>query len=176
MEILWRTPCSGIKEHNSVYKEFLEIVGNGTPTGSAWKETIVVSATMSISMEKLLHQIRLRILSCSKMSENHREPEVPEVSPSGRMSWWFARISLEEFTKLILWEMAPFRMLVLQDQERAVVGLGRSAHSHTDRLMNSQRKDLQRMMTKMLWLCWKRAINWQESVTDGCHDRPGETW
>ena len=27
---------------------------------------------------KLHHQIRLRILSCSRMSENHREPEVPE--------------------------------------------------------------------------------------------------
>ena len=26
----------------------------------------------------LHHQIRLRILSCSRMSENHREPEVPE--------------------------------------------------------------------------------------------------
>ena len=27
---------------------------------------------------KLHHQIRFRILSCSRMSENHREPEVPE--------------------------------------------------------------------------------------------------
>ena len=33
---------------------------------------------MSISVEKLHHQIRLRILSCSRMFENHREPEVPE--------------------------------------------------------------------------------------------------
>ena len=40
-------------------------------------------------MDKLHHQIRLRILSCSRMSENHREPEVPEGrSPSGRMSRW----------------------------------------------------------------------------------------
>ena len=30
-------------------------------------------------MEKLHHQIRLRILSCSRVSENHREPEVPEA-------------------------------------------------------------------------------------------------
>ena len=34
MEILRRTPCSGIREQNSVYKEFLEIVGNGSPTGN----------------------------------------------------------------------------------------------------------------------------------------------
>ena len=31
-----------------------------------------------MSVEKLHHQIRLRILSCSRMSENHREPEVSE--------------------------------------------------------------------------------------------------
>ena len=34
MEILRRTPWSRIREQNSVYKEFLEIVGNGKPTGS----------------------------------------------------------------------------------------------------------------------------------------------
>ena len=65
-------------DKNSVYKEFLGIVCNGKPTGSVLKDTIVVSATISISVEKLHHQIRLRILSCSRMSENHREPEVPE--------------------------------------------------------------------------------------------------
>ena len=37
---------------NSVYKEFLEIVGNGSPTGSVLEETIAVSATISISVEK----------------------------------------------------------------------------------------------------------------------------
>ena len=34
MEILRRTPWSRIREQNNVYKEFLEIVGNGKPTGS----------------------------------------------------------------------------------------------------------------------------------------------
>ena len=61
-----------------MYKEFLEIVGSGKPTGSVLKETIAVSATTSISVEKLHHQIRLRILSRCRMSEKHREPEVPE--------------------------------------------------------------------------------------------------
>ena len=36
-------------------------------------------ATISISVGKVHHQIRLRILSCSRVSENHRGPEVPEV-------------------------------------------------------------------------------------------------
>ena len=79
MEILRRTPWSRIREQNSVYKEFLEIVGNGKPTGSVLKETLVVSATISISVDKFHHQIRLRILSCSRVSENHRGPEVPGV-------------------------------------------------------------------------------------------------
>ena len=34
MEILRRTPWSRIREQNSVYNEFLEIVGSGKPTGS----------------------------------------------------------------------------------------------------------------------------------------------
>ena len=44
---------SRIREQNSVYKEFLEIVGNGKPTGSVWKETIAVSATILISVGKV---------------------------------------------------------------------------------------------------------------------------
>ena len=36
---------------------------------------------------------------------------------------------------------------------RVVVGLGKSAHSHIVRLMNSRQKGLKRMMTKVQWLC-----------------------
>ena len=43
---------------------------------------------MSINGQKWHNRIRVRILSCSKMSENHGGPEVPEVSPSGGMSRW----------------------------------------------------------------------------------------
>ena len=46
------TPWSRIKGQNSVDKEFFEIVGNGKPTGSALKETSVVSVTMLISVQK----------------------------------------------------------------------------------------------------------------------------
>ena len=34
IEILRRTPWSRIRKQNSVYEEFLEIVGNGKPTGN----------------------------------------------------------------------------------------------------------------------------------------------
>ena len=51
-EIMKETPRSRIQRQNSVYKEFLEIVGNGSPTGSVPEETIAVSATISTNVEK----------------------------------------------------------------------------------------------------------------------------
>ena len=50
-EIMKGTPWSIIRGQNSVDKEFLEIVGNGKPTGSVLKETIAVSVTISISVQ-----------------------------------------------------------------------------------------------------------------------------
>ena len=48
-------------------------------------------------MGKVHHQIRLRILSCSRVSENHRGPEVPEVKARVvECRDGFARITLEE--------------------------------------------------------------------------------
>ena len=46
-----RNPVVKNQGTNSVYKEFLEIVGNGSPTGSVLEETIVVSATIVVSVE-----------------------------------------------------------------------------------------------------------------------------
>ena len=118
MEIMRRRPWSIIREQNSVYKEFLEIVGNGSPTGSLLKETIAVSATMSISVEKLDSRIRLRILSCSRMSEKHREPEVPEEEvPVVECLDDFARITSHDFAITHFVKNGTSRMLVLQDQE-----------------------------------------------------------
>ena len=91
------TLWSRIREQNSVYKEFLETDGNGKPKGSVLKETIAVSVTISISVGKVHHQIRLRILSCSRVTENHRGPEVPEAGvPVVECRDGLARITLEE--------------------------------------------------------------------------------
>ena len=118
VEILRRTPWSRIREQNSVYKEFMEIVGNGSATGSVLTETIAVSATISISVDKIHHQIRLRILSCGRMSENHRGPEVPEVKVRVvECRDGLARITLEELAITHFVENGTSRMLVLQDQE-----------------------------------------------------------
>ena len=112
MEIMRRTPWSGIREQYSVYKEFLEVVYNGKPTGSVWKETVAVSATISMSVEKSHSRIGVRILSCSRMREMRREPEVPEE-----------RVPVVECldgparTNSFCKKLESSRMLVLQDHE-----------------------------------------------------------
>ena len=83
------TPWSRIRGQNSVNKELWEIVGSGKPTGSVRMETSAISITISIRVQKLHHQIRLRILQCSKMSEKSSRTRSPRgKSPSGRMSRW----------------------------------------------------------------------------------------
>ena len=149
MEIMRRTPWSRIREQNSVDKGFLEIVGNGKPTGSVLEETIAVSATMSISVEKLHHQIRLRILSCSRMSENHREPVVPEEEvPVVECLDGFARITSKELAITHFVKSGTLQN-ACSTRPRVVFGLGKSAHTHIFRLMNSRLKGPKRMMTKV---------------------------
>ena len=57
-------------------------------------------------------------------------------SPSGRTSRWFCKDYFNGTCNNSLVKVAPSRMLVLQD-EGVVVGLGKSAHMHIVRLMNS---------------------------------------
>ena len=105
-----------------------------------------------MSVEKLHHQIRLRILSCSRMKEKRREPEVPEERvPVVECLDGHARITSKE--------LAPIHSVKSGTLQNAcctrpgvVVGLGKSAHMHTVRLMNSRQKGLKRMMTKVQWL------------------------
>ena len=77
-EIMRQMPWSMISGQNSVNKELLEIVGSGKPTGSVLKETIAVSVTTLISVQKGHNWIRLRILSCNRTKRKRRKPEVPE--------------------------------------------------------------------------------------------------
>ena len=172
MEILRRTPWSRIRGQNSVYKEFLEIVGNWEPTGNVWNETIAVSATIWISVGKVHHQIRLRILSCGRMSENQRGPEVPEVKApvlerlDGLARITFAEIAISHSVKNGTLQNA------CATRPRVVVGLGKSTRSHIVRLMNSRRKSKTNNDKSAVALLKKGDWQERESVTDGCHDRP----
>ena len=152
MEILRRTPWSRIREQNSVYKEFLEIVGNGKPTGSVCKETIAVSVTISVSVQTRHSRILLRALVRSRMSENHREPEVPEAEvPVVECLDGLARTTLEELAITHCVKSGTLQN-ACSTRPRVVVGLVKSDHMHTVRLMNSRLKGPKRMMTKVKWL------------------------
>ena len=110
------------------------------------------------------------------MSENHREPEVPEAEvPAVERLDGLARITLEELAITHFVKNGTLQN-ACSTRPRVVVGLGKSAHSHIVRLMNSRQKGLKRMMTKVQWLCRRRVIDWQERepVPGECHDRPGK--
>ena len=87
------------------------------------------------------------------MSENHREPEVPEEGvPVVECIDGFARITSEELAITHFVKHGTLQN-ACTTRPRVVVGLGRSAHSHIVRLMNSRQKGRKRMMTKVQWLC-----------------------
>ena len=70
-------------------KKFLEIVGNGNPTGSVLKETIAVSATIWISVGKVTPSNpspNSFMRQSERKSSRTRSPR--GKSPSGRMSRW----------------------------------------------------------------------------------------
>ena len=72
-----------------MYNEFLEIVGNGSPTGSFLKETIAVSFTISINVRKRHSRILFRPLLRAAEWEKCIDNQIPRgKSPSGRMSRW----------------------------------------------------------------------------------------
>ena len=75
-------------------------------------------------MGKVHHQIRLLILSCGRVSENHRGPEVPEVkAPAVECHDGIARITLEE---LAITHSVKDGILqnACSTRPRVVVGLG----------------------------------------------------
>ena len=108
------------------------------------------------------------------MSENHREPEVPEAEVQvGESFDCFARSTSKELAITHSVKMAPSRMLVLPDQEWLSVWRKCSfAHRQVDEQPTKRsKKDDDKSAVAML-----KKGNWQEreSVTDECHDRPGK--
>ena len=82
------------------------------------------------------------------MSENHREPEVPEekVSVVERLDG-LARITLEELAITHFVKNGTLQN-ACSTRPRVVVGLVKSAHAHIVRLMNSRLEGPKRMMTR----------------------------
>ena len=86
------------QEHNRVYKKSWRLLAMGDQRAVCERRQLQFPPRHEQAWEKLHHQIRLRILSCSRMNENHREPEVPEAEvPVVECLDGLARITLEEF-------------------------------------------------------------------------------
>ena len=101
------------------------------------RKQLQFSATISISVEKLHHQIRLRILSCSRMSENHREPEVPEEEvPVVECLDGLARITSKELATTHFVKSGTLQN-ACSTRPRVVVGLGEKC-SHAHRQVDEQ--------------------------------------
>ena len=82
----------------------------------------------------------------SFMRQNERKPSRTR-SRDGLARITFEELAITHFVKNCTLQNA------CTTRPRVVVGLGRSAHSHIVRLMNSRRKGLKRIMTKVPWLC-----------------------
>ena len=83
------------------------------------------------------------------MSENHREPEVPEAgAPVVECLDGLARITSKELA-IIHFVRGGTLQNACSTRPRVVAGLGKSAVMHTVRLMNSRLKGPKRMMTRV---------------------------
>ena len=131
--------------------EFLEIVGNGNPTGSVLRGDNCSFRHDMDKRGKSSHiRIRLRVLSCSRVRERRRETEVPEETRVPVVE------CLDGPARVTSKELAPIHSVkngTLQNacsaRPRAVANLGKSALTHIVRLMNNLVKGPKRMMTKV---------------------------
>ena len=107
------------------------------------------------------------------MSENHREPEVPLVKAlavechDGPCKDYPKELATTHFVRSGTLQNAS------SARSKVVASLGNSAHSHIVRLMNSRLKGPEKNDDKSAVAMLKKG-NWQESVTDRCHDRTGQ--
>ena len=129
---------------------------------------------MLISVEKLHHQIRLRILSCSRMSENHREPEVSEEKvPVVNVSMALQGSPQRNLNNSFCEKWHPPECLFYKTksscrfEEKCSFAHRQVDEQPTKRSKKNDGKSAVAMLKKG---------NWQERepVTDECHDRPGK--
>ena len=109
------------------------------------------------------------------MSDNHREPEVPEAEvPTVERLDGLARITLEELAITHFVKNSTLQN-ACSTRPRVVVGLGKSAHSQ-HRQVNEQPTKRSKKNDGKSALAILKKSNWQERepVTDECHDRPGK--
>ena len=172
------TPWSRIQGQSSVYKEFLEIVGNGSPTGSVLEETTAVSVTISINVRKWHSRIRLLILSCSRTRDMRREPEVPEERvPVVECLDGPARITLKELAPIHSVQSGTL-LNAFSTRQRVVADLGEKcsyAHRQADEQPSKKcKKNNDKSAVAMLRKYELHDRTEQPVVNhDQSHERPG---
>ena len=126
-------------------------------------------------MEKLHHQIRLRILSCNRMSENHREPEVPEEEvPAGRTSRWPCKYYLKGTCHNSFCEKWHLQN-ACTTRPRVVVGFGEMCSFALRQVDEQPTKRSKKNDDKSAVAMLKKG-NWQERICLRCLSRSnGET-
>ena len=103
---------------------------------------------------KMTHsRIRLLTLSCSRMREMRRKPEVPEERvPVVECLDGPARITSKELAPIHSVQSGTLQK-ACSTRPRVVADKGKSARMHIVRLMNNLVKGPKRMMTRVQWPC-----------------------
>ena len=174
MEILRRTPWSRIREQNSMYKEFLEIVGNGETNGQCVKGD-------NCSFRHDMNKRGKLTQPNSFMQQNERKPSRTRSprgkSPSGRMSRWPCKDYLKgTCTNSFCEKWHPPECLFYKTKSGC--RFGESALMRIARLMNSLAKGLKRMVTKSAVAMLKKHESYDRTVKpvvcrDTSHERHG---
>ena len=111
---------------------------------------------------KVHHQIRLRALLRSRMSEKHREPEFPEERvPLVECLDGLARITLGELA-ITHFVKSDTLQNACSTRPRVVVGLVKSAHTHTCQIDEQLTKRSKKNDDKSAVAVLKRG-DWHES-------------
>ena len=117
----------------------------GTRNGNYEKNAVVKNQGTKQRVQRILG-VRFRILSCSRMSEKHRELQVPEERiPVVECLDGLARITSKELATTHFVKNGTLQN-ACSTRPRVVVDLGKSAHMHIVRLKNSLVKGPKRMM------------------------------
>ena len=170
------TPRSRFKRQNSVYKELWEVVGNGKATGSVLKVTIAICVTISQSVQNWHSRMRLRILSCNRMKENHREPKsLRKKSQCGRVSRWPCKDYLKgTCTNSFCEKWHPTECLFYK--AKSGCRFGKSAPMHIVRLMNNLVKGPKEWWQKCCVYVEKGKLARKRSCHRWMSRSTGETW
>ena len=159
MEIMRRTPWSRIREQNSVYKEFLEIVGNWETNGQCVKGDNCSFRHDIDKYGKVTPSNPSPNSFMQRKSSRTRSPR--EKVPVVECLDGLARITSKELATTHFVKDGTLQN-ACSTRPRAVVGLGKSAHMHIVRLMNSRLKGPKRMMTKVQCLFRRNVTGMKE--------------